>query len=215
MNRKQDHVPVGDDIIAALLAHSARILGRLLAAERQKVVHIDGLGGDEAAGEIGVNGARRVPGAGPGGHGPGAGLVGPGGEKGNQAQQLVARPDEPGEAGVLQADGFQKLPPLVPGQLRHFGLDPGRNDDRTGAGLGGVLGDPGRITVSSGRGILFDVADIEHRFRGQEVKHPECPGFVFSHLKRARRPAVAQQFERPVNQLELRLGLPCPVPGIS
>src|SRR5689334_15307397 len=60
VEQEVEDVAVADDVVLALRAHLSRLLGALLAAERDVVVVGDRLGADEAALEVGVDDARRL-----------------------------------------------------------------------------------------------------------------------------------------------------------
>src|SRR5438045_2588594 len=89
-----DHIAVAHDIVLALEAQLARLLGALLAAVRDEVVVRRDLGADEAALEVGMDDARSLRRGRPGADGPGAHFLGPGGEVGVQTQQTIRRPDD-------------------------------------------------------------------------------------------------------------------------
>src|SRR5262245_26154312 len=98
---KMHDVTVLDDIVLAFDTHLAGILGALLAATGNEIVITDGLGADEAALEVGVDGACCFRRLGAPVHGPGARFLWSGGEKGDEIQQVIAGPDHAIEAGLL------------------------------------------------------------------------------------------------------------------
>src|SRR5262249_60132426 len=84
---EQHDVAVLDDVVLALEAHLAGLLGAKLATGSHIVVEGDGFGADEALLEIGMDaagGARRL---GAGLHGPGTRLLGTGGKKRKEVEQ--------------------------------------------------------------------------------------------------------------------------------
>ena len=96
-------VAVGNDVILALEPQFAGVARARLAAARHVVVVGNGFSADETALEIAVNdaGCRRRLGAAR--DGPGARLLRPGGEEGDEIEKAVAGADEPVEAGLVQA----------------------------------------------------------------------------------------------------------------
>src|SRR5687768_18409149 len=85
---EQHDVAVLHDVVLALVARLARLLGAGLAGERHEIVEADRLGADEAALEIGVDRARRLGSLGAVRYGPGARLLRADGEGGDQADEL-------------------------------------------------------------------------------------------------------------------------------
>ncbi len=104
-----------------------------LAAERDEVVVGDGLGADEALLEVGVDDAGGLRRLGAARDGPGARLLGPDREVGDEAEQLVALADQPVEAGLLQAQVVQEVVALLRREHGELGLDLGGDDDAAGA----------------------------------------------------------------------------------
>src|SRR5690606_18454354 len=117
----------------ALVARPAGFLGRLLAAEADEIVIGDGLGADEALFEIGMDDAGRLRRARSLLDRPGAHLLRPGGEEGDEAEKRVAGADEAVEAGLGEAERFQELLLLGIGELGDLGLNGGRDGDGAGA----------------------------------------------------------------------------------
>src|SRR5260370_17099768 len=89
------HVAVLDDVIGAFEPHLAGILGALLAAAGDKIGVGDGFGPDKASLEIGVDDRGGLWRLGAAGHGPGARLLGAGGEIGDPAPTPITRPPHP------------------------------------------------------------------------------------------------------------------------
>ena len=90
------HVAVGDLVVLAFQPQLADVARARLAAALEVILIRDGLGADEAALEIGVDRARRLRRLRTFLDGPGARLLGAGGEEGDQMEEIVARPDDPG-----------------------------------------------------------------------------------------------------------------------
>ena len=101
---EQHHVAVLDDIFLAFGAHLAGLLRSRLAAEADEILIGDGLGADEAALEIGVDDPGRLRRLRAVLDRPGAGFLGAGGEEGDEVEEVVAGADDPGEAGLLEAE---------------------------------------------------------------------------------------------------------------
>ncbi len=87
---------------------------------------------------------------------------------------------------------------LLVGELRDLGFDRGRDDDGAGALRGGHLLDRLGVRVAGGGVGLVDVADIEHRLRGQQVQPLQDAQILGGDAleQDARRLAGLQQFER-------------------
>ena len=98
------HVPVLHDVLLALHPQLADALERGLRAVLHQVGDGVDLGPDEAAGEVGVDDARRAGSLGALLDGPGADLLGAGGEVGLQAEQIVGGPGQAVQAGLGEAE---------------------------------------------------------------------------------------------------------------
>src|SRR5260221_11101829 len=118
---EQHHVAVLDDVIAAFLAHLAGVLRPLLAVARDVIVVRDRLGADEAALEVGMDGAGGFGRRGAAPDGPGARLLRPGGEERDQVEQRVPGADPPRQAGLGEPEAAQEFAALALGQLCHLG----------------------------------------------------------------------------------------------
>src|SRR5262245_10625438 len=94
------HVAVLDDVVLAFEPELAGVARARFAVERDVIVVSDRLGADEALLEIGMDDARRRLRPRSLRHGPGARLFRPGGEIGDEAEQLVALADQPVEPGL-------------------------------------------------------------------------------------------------------------------
>ena len=86
---EQHHVAVLDDIILSFRAQLAGVSRGSLAAERDVIVVSDRLGADEAALEIGMDGAGGLGRLGAFLHRPGARFLRAGGEEGDQVEQVA------------------------------------------------------------------------------------------------------------------------------
>ena len=124
--------------------------------------------------------------------GRGAGLVGIGGEEGDQAEKRITGVNQPGQGGLLEPQrdeiflSFRRI--LEPGDL---GLDLGGDDDGPGAFRLGLRHDAFGGGVAAGRRLFLDVADVKHRLRGQELKLAHQPGVGVTHLEVPGRAALA------------------------
>src|SRR5271170_3739566 len=102
-------VAVLHDVFRAFEPHLAGILGALLTAAGDEIVIGDRLSADEAFLEIGVDGAGALRRLAALGYRPGSGFLRSDREERDEAQQRVARPDDPGEAGLGESQGFEEL----------------------------------------------------------------------------------------------------------
>src|SRR6185437_11231581 len=125
----------------------ARVARAGLTGKRHIIIIGNGLGADEALLEIGMDDAGGLWGASALGHGPGPRFLWPGGEIGNEPQELIALADEAVQAGFGEPKLGEVGLPLVGGELGKLRLDLGRDDDAAGAlGLGQRL-DASRMDV--------------------------------------------------------------------
>src|SRR5436190_22720903 len=99
-----EDVAVLDGVVLALEPQLAGIARARLAVQRDIVVVGDGLGADEALLEVGVDHAGRLRRAGLAPYRPGARLLRPDGEEGDEVEQGVAGSQDPREAGFLQPE---------------------------------------------------------------------------------------------------------------
>src|SRR5262245_27490885 len=123
------HVAVLDDVVLAFESELAGIARARFAIERDVIVVGDCLGAYEALLEIGVDDARRLLRPRASRHGPGASLLGPGGEIGDETEHLVALADQPVEPGLGQPKLGEISVTLRGRKLGKLGLDLGRGDD--------------------------------------------------------------------------------------
>ena len=161
-----DDVAVGHDVVLALHADLAGLLGLLHRAELHQVVEGDDLGLDEAALEVGVDDAGRL------GRGraladrPGAGLLGPGGEVGLQAEGVEADPGEYVEAGLVDAHlGQHRAGLVVVAELDQLGLELRVEEDRLG-GRDELL--HLRLELLVGQLVGVAVEDVDERLGRQQ-----------------------------------------------
>ena len=118
-----------------------------------------------------MDGAGRLRRGCTGAHGPGAGLLWPGGEKGQQVEQAIAPADQTRQPGFLQAKGFEELALVFfGGQRGNLGLDRGGDEDGAGALALSQLEHGSRMVVAFGGVFLADVADVEHGLGGQQLQ---------------------------------------------
>src|SRR3546814_9098304 len=106
---KVKDIAVLDDVVLALGAHLAGLLGAGLAAAADEVVVGDGLGADAAAIEVGVADAGGLRRPAVGIHGPGARLLRADGDAGAEAEELIDGPADAGAAGRLPAEALPGL----------------------------------------------------------------------------------------------------------
>src|SRR5690606_15595013 len=125
-------VAVLHDVLAPLAADQPALAGGLERAGLEEVRPAQGLGADEAALEVGVDLASGFGRAGALADGPGPDLLLPRREEADEAEQAVARLDEPVEAAALQPEVGQERGALVRIQLAQLGLDPCGKRDQAG-----------------------------------------------------------------------------------
>ena len=104
----------------------------LLGAEGLEVVVITDLGSDEAAFEIGVDGAGGFGGGGAFFDGPGATFLLTSGEEGLEAESFVGGFDEFAEGVFFDTVGFEKFFAFVPVHAGHFFFEFGIHKDSFG-----------------------------------------------------------------------------------
>src|SRR5713101_501225 len=151
------YITILDHVIRTFQPHLARLFRALLAALRDKIGIGDGLGADEALLEIGMNRAGRLRRLGALRHRPGMRLLGPDREEGDEVEQPIARMDDARQARLGEAKAMQELALLRHvGELRHFGLDGGGDDDAGRALRPRIIRDARRLRVALGGGALLD-----------------------------------------------------------
>ena len=140
----------------------------MLAPERDEVVGAHHLGPDEAALEVGVDGARGLGGARPGPDGRGAALVLAHGEEGDEPERAVAGVHEAGEAGLRETEPLQELEALRLRELGDLRLHlPAQDDAGAAFGRGHRLGGAQPL-VGAGELRLVHVGDEDDRLRREE-----------------------------------------------
>ena len=125
-----DDVAVGDDVLLAFEAQQALVAAVGERLELEEVLAGDDFGADEAALDVGVDGAGGLLGVGAAADRPGAHLVLADGEEGDQAEQLVARAQHAVERRLGEAEVAEELLLLGGGEARDLLLDRRRDDDR-------------------------------------------------------------------------------------
>src|SRR5271166_2029562 len=135
------HVAVGDDIVLAFEPELAGLARARFAAKGRVVVVSDGLGPDEAALEIAMDDAGGLRRLGALLDRPGARLLRPDGEEGDEVQERIASADDAIEARLGEADRLEIVFLLGQRQNCDLALDLGRNDHRDGAFLRRHLAD--------------------------------------------------------------------------
>ena len=189
---EMQHVAVLHHIFLAFQAELAGLARARLALVGDIVVIGDGLGADKALFEIRMDDARRSRAARALLDGPGAGLFRADGEIGHQMQELVARADDPVEAGFGEAHRVQIILLVFQRQHRDLALDLGGDDHRDRA-LGGRMGlHLVREVVALIGGALLDIADIEHGLGRQQPQAREGLALLGIHLGGAGGLALAQ-----------------------
>src|SRR6266702_3571412 len=63
------------------------------------------------------------------------------------------------------------------------------------------------MIIAGRRRAFLDIADVKHRFGGEQAEHAEGAFLFGLALEKPRRPALAQQHQRAVDEVELLLGL--------
>src|SRR5450631_2953004 len=148
-------VAVFDDVLLAFELQLGVGAAGALGAVLDEVFPPDHFGLDEAALEVGVDDARGLRGLGAALDGPGAALVGAGGEEGDEVQDLVRGVRDGVEAGLLQAEALQKGRAIGGVQRGNLRLGGGADDDDRrpfGLGVGAQRADE---LVAGGAGELL------------------------------------------------------------
>ena len=175
----------------------------MFAAKCDEIIIGDGFGPNESTLEIAMNDTCGLRRRGPFPDRPGARFLGANCEVGLQMQQCVACADQPVEARFLQPHFFQKHLRFVGFQLADLFLDPGRNHDVRIALRCGHFGDTRGLAVAGAGAVFFDIADIKHRFGGQQLQHLPRLRVLSIHCDRARGLAVFQRRLRGLQQAHL------------
>ena len=131
-----DHVAVLHDVFLAFNAEVTVFAGLAHGAPLDQIVVAHNLGLDEAALEVGVDGASGLGGGVAGVNGPGATFLFVEGEKGAQAQQAVGGVDEGVHAGFGHAEFAQILAGFGGGEVDEIAFELGAEED----GFAGVMG---------------------------------------------------------------------------
>src|SRR5450631_84798 len=209
-----DDVAVFDDVLLAFELQLGVGAAGALGAVLDEVFPPDYLGLDEAAFEVGVDEACRLGGLGAALDGPGAALVGAGGEEGDEVENLVRGVGHGVQAGLLQAEALQKgrtIGGVEAGDLR---LGGGADDDHRrsfGLGVGAQRADE-LVGGGAGELLLGDVGDVEDLLQGQQAHVAEQRLRFGVQSLRARRLAFVearfQLFAQVEDELLLFDGLP-------
>ena len=114
---------------------------------------------------------------------------GPGGEERDEAQQLVAQPDDALQAGALQAQVLAEDGGLLLGQLADLHLDARRERLDQGRPVRDPARDAGHDRGAR-RGMSASpmLSSDEHRLLGQEAEAADALGVVLGQLQVADRP---------------------------
>src|SRR5438105_924490 len=103
------HIAILHDILFPLEAEFSRLTRARFTVEGD-VIHIfDYFGADKALLEIGMDDARGAWRAGAFLHGPGAGFLGAGSEKGDEAEQVIAGANQPVQSGLGEFETGKKF----------------------------------------------------------------------------------------------------------
>ena len=166
-----DDVAVVDDVVLALEADLAELLGLRPAADVEQLVPADHLGADEAALEVGVDAPGALRRRRAVAERPRPRLLVAGREERAQAEQVVGAAHHAEQRALAEAEAFEHLGPLGRvGDRRRLGLELHAHADHfhVVAGvveLGGDLRLGGRDRVEL---VLADVDDGEHRPGGEQ-----------------------------------------------
>src|SRR5690349_21434752 len=91
-------------------------------------------------------------------HRPGARLLGPDGEEGDEVEQAISGVDDASEARLVQVEMLEEFALLgLVGELRHFRLDGGGDDDAGSTLLTRILHDARRLRIALCRCAFFDI----------------------------------------------------------
>ena len=172
VEQEVDDVAVLHDILLALGANLALGLGGGHGADVLQILKGDDLGPDEAPLEVGVDLAGGLGSLGAPLDGPGAALVGAGGQEGHQTQQCIAGLDQTIQAGLGDAQLLHEHGLLVGiVQFGNVGLQLGADGQALGAfGIGQSL-DGHKVLVALGLVdlVLRKVGDVDGLLQGQQV----------------------------------------------
>jgi putative MATE family efflux protein len=178
---------------------------RQAASERKadQIFPPDHVGLDEAALEVGVDGARRLRSLGAARDGPRPALVLARGEEGDEVQDRVGGARHAVQAGLFESQALQKgrtIRSVEPGDL---GLGGRANGDQLGAFLGrvGAQGRHGGVAVEGGQLLLGHVGHVEDLLVGEQKQLAQKLVFLVGKTLRAHRHALGQAL------LDLHTGL--------
>ena len=144
---------------------------------------------------------------GPGGKSPGARFLRTGSEEGLQAEQLVASADDAAQSRFFQPQFGQEFGPVFGRHRDQFGFDGRGNHHGLGAFCLGLGENQFGQRIAAGGVFFGDVADIEHRLGGQQLRLLEDAGFfLVLGFGQSCRLAVLEQLERLAKHAGHQLG---------
>ena len=201
-------VAVLHDVLLAFDADLARVAAGFFRTQRHVVVVFDHFGADESLLEIGVDDAGRLRGLHAADVGPCARLVGAGGEERFEVEQFVGRFDQALDARLFETEIFEEhLPLLVALQLGDVGFGGGGDDEHFGFFVGDGRTDRLGVGVARGGALLIDVADVQHRFVGQQVEVGDQFAVLLLQFDRAGAAALLQHRFVLQQQFDLTFGV--------
>src|ERR1017187_744229 len=173
-----DDVAVLDDVVPPLQPLATLLADGEIRPGRDQLLGPDHLSADEATGKVGVDDAGGLQGGAAALQRPGAHLLLPGREEGEQVEEPVGIARQPVEARLGQPQGSQELAAVSRGQLDDLGLDPGGDGQAITAVPAGQLDD--RLGRRLARVGLPDVDHHDQRAGGEQEEVVE----VFALLSR-------------------------------
>ncbi len=194
-----------DLVVLAFQAQAAAIArGGHGALHRHEVVVAHHLGADEAARDVGVDGARRVLRARAARDGPRPHLVLAHREERDQAQQRVAVLQHPADGGLGEPQVGQERGLLRALELRDLRLDHRRHPADAGAGACGHLTEAEALDQVGGAAdlLLGEVQAMEDRLLRQEREPADGAALVLREAQGADR---APRLQRGLDLLQHRL----------
>ena len=133
---------------------------------------------------------------------PSAAFFRAGGEIGDEVEQRIALPYQAVQPRLFQPQSLEIFQPLSVIKLRQFFFNARRDNHGLGVFCRRFFRDFGRQTIAAFGAVFFDIADINHRLRGDELQVFPVARAVFRNIGFARRTAFAQFGQRQFHQFQ-------------